>query len=73
VTEDRHWIKSQAVLNIAKRMRMPLPVLANTANAFSEDFRNIVYDWVAQNRYQLFGESDTCRLMRSEWRDRFLV
>lgn len=72
VTEDRHWVKSQAVLNIAKGMGQPIAGLAHSANIFHEDIRNLVYDLVAQNRYQLFGESDTCRLMRPAWKERFL-
>ena len=73
VTEDRHWIKSQAVLNIAKRMQQPWPMLAHTANAFHESVRDVVYDYVADNRYKMFGESDVCRLMRPEWKERFLT
>jgi predicted DCC family thiol-disulfide oxidoreductase YuxK len=73
VTEGRHWVKSQAVLNIAKGMKPPIDALAKLANVFHEDVRNVVYDFVAEERYDLFGESDTCRLMRPEWRERFLV
>ena len=73
MTEDKHWVKSQAVLNIAKGMKLPMPLLAQTANVFHEDIRNVVYDFVAQNRYQMFGETDSCRLMRPEWKQRFLV
>jgi predicted DCC family thiol-disulfide oxidoreductase YuxK len=60
-------------MKIATRLRMPLPVLAAVSKFATDDMRNVVYDMVAQNRYKMFGESDSCRLMQPEWRDRFLV
>jgi predicted DCC family thiol-disulfide oxidoreductase YuxK len=34
--------------------------------------RNIVYMWVARNRYKWFGKSERCRMPTSEERSRFL-
>lgn len=34
--------------------------------------RNIIYSWVAQNRYRLFGKSSSCRLPTPEERAYFL-
>lgn len=34
--------------------------------------RNGVYDFVAANRYQLFGKRDTCRIPTPEEKERFL-
>lgn len=34
--------------------------------------RDSIYDWIAKNRYRLFGKRDTCRLPTSEEKDRFL-
>lgn len=34
--------------------------------------RNFVYDFVAKNRYKLFGKRDSCRLPTKEERARFL-
>lgn len=73
VTKDRHWIKSQAILNIARRLRLPLPALAAFAQLFHEAVRDIVYDVVSENRYKIFGVTPTCRLMQPEWKDRFIV
>lgn len=73
VTEDAHWIKSQAVLNIAQRLGLPLPALAAFLQIFDGRFRDFVYDVIADNRYQVLGKSATCRLMQPEWKDRFLV
>lgn len=35
-------------------------------------FRNLVYDWVAKNRYAWFGKTTSCWLPRPEWTARFL-
>ncbi len=34
--------------------------------------RDKLYDWVAKNRYTLFGKRTSCRLPPSNYRDRFL-
>lgn len=34
--------------------------------------RNKVYDWIAANRYRLFGKKEACMLPKPEWRSRFL-
>jgi predicted DCC family thiol-disulfide oxidoreductase YuxK len=73
VTEDAHWTKSQAVLNIAKQLDLPLAALSAMLQVFDERLRDLVYDFVADNRYQILGKRATCRLMQPEWKDRFLV
>lgn len=37
-----------------------------------EFFRNMVYRFVAKNRYKIFGRSDTCRVPSEEERQLFL-
>ena len=34
--------------------------------------RDVVYDWVARNRYRWFGKTETCRLPKPDERARFL-
>jgi predicted DCC family thiol-disulfide oxidoreductase YuxK len=34
--------------------------------------RNVVYNWVAQNRYRWFGKQEACLLPRPEWKARFV-
>jgi predicted DCC family thiol-disulfide oxidoreductase YuxK len=34
--------------------------------------RNLVYDWIAANRYRWFGKRDECMLPSPEWKQRFL-
>jgi predicted DCC family thiol-disulfide oxidoreductase YuxK len=73
VAEDAHWIKSQAVLNIAKQLNLPLAAFAAFLQIFDGRLRDFVYDFVADNRYQILGKRATCKLMQPEWKDRFLV
>lgn len=35
--------------------------------------RDIVYDFIARNRYRWFGRSSACLLPRPEWKSRFLA
>eukprot|EP01025_Chloroclados_australasicus_P043616 TRINITY_DN4678_c0_g2_i3.p2 TRINITY_DN4678_c0_g2~~TRINITY_DN4678_c0_g2_i3.p2 ORF type:complete len:207 (+),score=17.54 TRINITY_DN4678_c0_g2_i3:248-868(+) len=73
VTPDKHWIKSEAVVKIAEKLKMPLPVFSAFSRLFVPALRDVMYDWISTNRYKLFGETAQCRLMRPEWRDRFIV
>ena len=34
--------------------------------------RDLIYDWVAKNRYKIFGKSDTCMLVPAEYRKRIV-
>jgi predicted DCC family thiol-disulfide oxidoreductase YuxK len=73
VNKERHWVKSQAVLHISKGLKAPFPILQAILQPIPRFVRDAVYEYVANNRYNLFGESDSCRMMLPEWRDRFLV
>lgn len=35
-------------------------------------FRDIIYNWIAANRYRLFGKQDHCIIPKVEWKDRFI-
>lgn len=73
VNKQRHWVKSQAVLHIAQDLKAPFPVLQAILQPIPGFVRDTIYEAVADNRYRLFGEADSCRMMLPEWRDRFLV
>ena len=73
--DNQCLIKSEAVLNIGARMPGPLglfPPLAALALWLPLRLRDALYDWVATNRYSLFGKSDSCRLGDDRMQDRFL-
>jgi predicted DCC family thiol-disulfide oxidoreductase YuxK len=66
--DGRHYIKSEAVLRIASRLRQPFPQLASLARLFPVDFRDSVYAFVSARRH-IFGESENCRCV-SHFHDR---
>lgn len=65
VEGDCLYVKSTAVLRIGRRLQDGVGafrVLADLALLFPVALRDVVYDWVARNRYGFFGKLDECRL-----------
>src|SRR5690349_3746918 len=61
--ESGSYIKSGAVLRIAKGLKAPLPVVAAALDLFPRFLKDtVVYDTVASNRYNLAGKRNICRL-----------
>ncbi|XVF86477.1 hypothetical protein PTKIN_Ptkin18bG0043500 [Pterospermum kingtungense] len=62
VEKDRSYIKSEAVLRIMEYLDLPFPQLALFLQFVPLFIRDFVYDNVANNRYALFGYSDSCEI-----------
>ncbi|PJZ54662.1 thiol-disulfide oxidoreductase DCC family protein [Leptospira adleri] len=63
--------KSTAVLKIAKHLSFPwnfVPIFGWIPSFF----RDLLYDWIARNRYRWFGRSEACRIPSPELKKRFL-
>ncbi len=59
VQDGRAWHKSDAALRAAGRMWLPWPLM--TIFRFLPRFvRDGFYDFVARNRYSMFGKRDSC-------------
>ncbi len=71
VSGDRAFTRSAAAIEIASRLDMPWNLLT-LFQAVPEPLRDVMYDLIAQNRYQLFGKKDECMLPSEELRRRFL-
>ena len=70
--EDGHcYAKSAAALRIARRLEGAWPLLY-VFNAVPRALRDVLYDWIANNRYRWFGKRDACRIPTPELRARFL-
>lgn len=67
----KKWIKSDAVLEIFKRLGWPWRLLS-FFTFLPKNFRDWVYQIVAKYRYRLFGKYDTCRLPNSKESERVL-
>jgi predicted DCC family thiol-disulfide oxidoreductase YuxK len=78
VTKDGAFIKSDAILKITEEL-MPLSLLPLKPAAVLGRYvvpkflRDIIYDNVADNRYQIMGKRDECRLdSDGAFEDRFV-
>jgi predicted DCC family thiol-disulfide oxidoreductase YuxK len=71
VRGERAFTRSAAALEIASRLDMPWNLLT-VFQAVPEPLRDMIYDLIAQNRYQLFGKKEECMVPSEELRRRFL-
>ena len=73
VEERDAFVKSDAVLRIATYLENPLLPAAGTLGVLVPGFaRDAVYDLVANNRYEILGMKDECRLSDDRFEDRFV-
>jgi len=68
----RGFTHSTAGLQIARHLRAPYRWLYALA-VVPRPIRDVVYRWIARNRYRWFGKSETCRVPTPELRTRFLA
>jgi predicted DCC family thiol-disulfide oxidoreductase YuxK len=71
ITGGKLYSKSSAALKIASLLPFPYP-LSGVFLIIPEFLRDIVYDYIAENRYKWFGKRNVCRMPDEETRDRFL-
>jgi predicted DCC family thiol-disulfide oxidoreductase YuxK len=64
--------KSQAVLHIFKELGLFLKIVSFVGNCLPTVFCDLIYDFIAKNRYRFFGQKETCRLPTAVERSRFL-
>jgi predicted DCC family thiol-disulfide oxidoreductase YuxK len=63
--------KSEAVLRINRRLPFPWPMLS-IFWIIPRGLRDVIYEWVANNRYRWFGRKDVCMVPTPELQTRFL-
>jgi predicted DCC family thiol-disulfide oxidoreductase YuxK len=68
---NAYYIKSSAALEISKDLSGLYPALS-VFLFLPESFRNLIYDFIARNRYQWFGKSETCPMPSPEEQSKFL-
>ena len=67
----RYWIKSAAALRIAQHLDGAYPLLSIFL-IFPGFLRNIVYDYIARNRYKWYGRQEECMIPTPELKSKFL-
>lgn len=72
VAGDRWWAESTAVLRIVRHLRGAWPLLT-VFLLVPRPLRDLIYRWIARNRYRWFGKKETCWLPTPELASRFLA
>jgi predicted DCC family thiol-disulfide oxidoreductase YuxK len=69
--DGRLFDRSSAALRIAKCLRAPWPLLA-VFLLVPAPLRDLVYRFIARNRYRWFGKTEACMIPTAAIRSRFL-
>ena len=64
--------RSDAILRAGRELGIPWNVFAAIARIVPRGLRDVVYRFVARNRYYVFGKYETCMLPDPKQRHRFL-
>lgn len=70
--DGKTFKKSHAVFSVLKDLGLPWSILS-LLQIFPNSILNFGYDFVATNRYRLFGKKASCRLPTPEQRQRFIL
>lgn len=71
VKDGKMYQKSRAALEVARGLNGLFP-LAYVFRLVPTFLRDLVYNWVAKNRYKWFGKRNECRMPTPELRARFV-
>ena len=71
VEGGRIYTHSSAALRIARHLRSPWRWV-RLSLIVPRPLRDVVYRWIARNRYRWFGKTESCRVPTPELRARFL-
>lgn len=66
-----YYSKSTAALKIAKHLSGAFPLLY-AFMIVPKFIRNIVYDYIAKNRYKWYGKQESCMIPTTELKSKFL-
>lgn len=72
IANNKAYIKSDAAIKVMTELG-GIGLLSSMFLLIPRKLRNIVYDWIANNRYRWFGKQEQCLLPQPEWKDRFLT
>ena len=71
IEKDAAFTKSTAILKISKHMSGIYP-LAYGFIIIPAVIRNLVYDFIARNRYKWWGKKDSCMIPTQEVKEKFI-
>ena len=68
---DRAYVKSTAALKVARHLGGGYPLLYGFM-IIPYFIRNLLYDYVARNRYKWYGKKESCMIPTPELKSKFL-
>lgn len=71
IAGDRIYTRSDAALEVARHLSGFWPAI-RIFKIVPRFMRDGVYDWIARNRYSLFGKKDECMIPTPELKGRFI-
>lgn len=71
VDGDRLLLHSDVPLEIVRRIGGWWQLLY-VFKVIPRPIRDVIYRWIARNRYRWFGKRESCMLPRPEWKGRFV-
>lgn len=71
IEQNTHYTQSTAALKIARRLNRLLPLLYIFI-IIPRAFRNVIYQYIANNRYKWFGIQTSCMIPTAKEKKRFL-
>jgi predicted DCC family thiol-disulfide oxidoreductase YuxK len=72
IINEKTFTKSSAALQIAKNLDGFWKIIYVLV-LIPKPIRDLIYDFIARNRYKWFGRRESCRIPTDEERDRFLA
>lgn len=72
IQDNQIFLRSDAVLQIARVLKQPWPVLSTIGRFIPSFFRDKLYEWISKSRYKFFGKRDACMIPSPELMNRFL-
>jgi len=66
------YIKSKAALKILIYLGGMYHIISFVLSVIPTNMADVVYDFIAKNRYKWFGKYDECIIPEKAWKDRFI-
>ncbi|NRS87600.1 putative DCC family thiol-disulfide oxidoreductase YuxK [Flavobacterium sp. 7E] len=66
-----YYYKSEAALNIASDLGGTISLLS-VFKVLPSGFSNVVYDFIARNRYKWYGKKESCMIPTADLKSKFL-
>lgn len=66
------WLKSEGSIRMAQGLGFPWNTVV-ALKLIPTSFLDVVYGWVARNRFKWFGRLDSCYIPKEEFKSRFLA